>query len=85
MNIELKEKYKTNFLGSILIMKITINNTIILENRTFKNTLSPTRIIKKEIKENKSEVEQYRLLLKKASDGLDSLNEISFLKWERLR
>lgn len=84
MEKDIKDKYRSNFLGSVFIFKITHENKLILENRAFRMSVSPLRILKSEFKENKTLLQQYNLLLESSLKGLDELNKVSFLEWKRL-
>lgn len=78
------KKYRTEFLGSILILKFE-NNTIILENRTLRYQEKISRILRDNIKKTKSPKEQYILLLKAASANCQELDNVSFLIWQEMR
>ena len=84
-DVDLIKKYKTNFLGSVLILKIQKNNTIILENYTFKINQSYLRILKDNFQKDLSKKEKILLLLKSARSGINDLNSISFLTWHEMR
>lgn len=78
------KKYRTEFLGSVLILKFE-NNTIILENRTLRYQEKLSRILRDDIKKTKSPKEQYILLLKAASSSRQELDNVSFLIWQEMR
>jgi len=78
------KKYRTEFLGSVLILKFE-DNTIILENRTLRYQEKFSRILRDNIKKTKSPKEQYILLLKAASSNCQELDNVSFLIWQEMR
>jgi hypothetical protein len=78
------KKYRTKFLGSVYIL-IYENNTIILENRTFRCRENLSRILLQSIKNEKSSKEQYEILLKAINTNCQELDKISFLIWQQMR
>ena len=83
MESNLIKKYRSEFLGSILILKINDKHQLILENRTFRIEQTPLRLIKPEYR-HLSIIEQYKLIKSSAMSGLNALDAVTIIKWIEL-